>query len=81
MDERKEEGVTGVSIELHNEIKSRMRWVGHVARKRAKGGAYKVLVGNPEGKNNTSTQMGGNVKIHLKQIGCEWIRLAQDRDR
>jgi hypothetical protein len=32
-------------------IKSRrMRWSGHVARMREKGNAYRLLVGNPEGK-------------------------------
>jgi hypothetical protein len=30
-------------------IKSiRMRWVGHVARRGEKGGAYRILVGRPE---------------------------------
>ena len=30
--------------------KLRMRWVGHVARMGQRRGAYKVLVGKPEGK-------------------------------
>jgi hypothetical protein len=48
------------SEELHNlysspsiiiMIKSRrMRWAGHVARMREKRNAYRILVGNPEGK-------------------------------
>jgi hypothetical protein len=29
----------------------RMRWVGHVARMREQKNAYKILVGEPEGKN------------------------------
>ena len=34
-------------------IKSRrMRWVGHVARMGEERGAYRVLVGKPEGKNH-----------------------------
>jgi hypothetical protein len=28
----------------------RMRWAGHVARMGAKRNAYRILVGNPEGK-------------------------------
>jgi hypothetical protein len=28
----------------------RMRWAGHVARMREKRNAYRILVGNPEGK-------------------------------
>ena len=61
----KRDGVTGEWRKLHNEglndmycspnivrvIKSRiMRWAGHVARMEEKRGAYRVLVGKPEGK-------------------------------
>jgi hypothetical protein len=31
-------------------IKSRMRWVGHVARISARRGVFRVLVGKPDGK-------------------------------
>jgi hypothetical protein len=31
----------------------RMRWAGHVARTGEKGNAYRLLVGNPEGKETT----------------------------
>ena len=34
-------------------IKSRMRWVGHVARMGGRRGVYRVLVGKPEGKRTT----------------------------
>jgi hypothetical protein len=34
-------------------IKSRMKWAGHVARMVEKRNAYKILVGNPEGKETT----------------------------
>jgi hypothetical protein len=60
---KKDEG-TGERRRMHNEelngvfsqsimqvIKSkRMRWAGHVACMGARRGAYKVLVGKPEGK-------------------------------
>jgi hypothetical protein len=29
-----------------------MRWTGHVAHKGERGGAYRVLVGKPEGKSH-----------------------------
>ena len=60
--------VTGEWRRLHNEelndlycspnivrvIKSRrMRWAGHVARMGEERGAYRVLVGKPEGKRHT----------------------------
>jgi hypothetical protein len=31
-------------------INGRMRWAGHVARMGEKRNAYRILVGNPEGK-------------------------------
>jgi hypothetical protein len=61
----KRDEVTGEWRKLHNKelrdlypspninriIKSRrMRWAGHVARMREKRGAYRLLVGKPEGK-------------------------------
>jgi hypothetical protein len=61
----KRDEVTGVWRKLHNEelhnlysspnrirvIKSRrMRWAGHVARRREARNTYRILVGNPEGK-------------------------------
>jgi hypothetical protein len=61
----KRDKVTGESRRLHNEelddlysspniirvIKSRkMRWAGHVARMGEGRGAYRILVGRPEGK-------------------------------
>jgi len=78
--------VTGEWRKLHNEkvnnlcsspsivrvIKARrMRWAGHVARMGEESGAYRVLVGKPEGKRS------------LQEVGCgyvDWIGLAQDRD-
>jgi hypothetical protein len=38
----------------------RMRWAGHVARMGAKRNAYRILVGNPEGKRSLGDQgVGG----------------------
>jgi hypothetical protein len=59
----KRDDVTGEWIKLHNEelnglyslpnivlvIKSRMRWVGHVACMGEGRGVYRLLVGKPEG--------------------------------
>ena len=98
---RKDE-VTGKWRRLHKEelnvlycspnivrvIKSRrMRWAGHVARMGEEIGAYRVLVGKPEGK----TPLGrprrrwvDNIRMDLQEVGCgyvDWIGLAQDRDR
>jgi len=68
-------------------IKSRrMRWAGHVARMGEKRGAYKVLVGKPEGK----TPLGRpgrrwvDIRMNLQEVGygyMDWIELPQDRDR
>jgi hypothetical protein len=61
----KRDEMTGGWRKLHNDelhnlyssasiirmIKSRtMRWAGHIARMEAKRNAYRILVGNPEGK-------------------------------
>jgi hypothetical protein len=60
-----------------------MRWAGHGAR--MGGGAYRVLVGRPEGKRPLRRPRRGwedNIKMDLREIGIDgsnWIRLAQDR--
>jgi hypothetical protein len=88
-------------IELHNEelndlysspniirvIKSRrMRWVGHVARMGVKRGAYRILMGRPEGRRPLGRPRRGwedNIKMDLQEgvWGMDWIELAQDRGR
>jgi hypothetical protein len=67
-------------------IKSRrMRWVGHVARMGEGRGAYRVLVGRPEGTRplgRPRRRGEDNIKMDLAEMGIDganWIRLAQDR--
>ena len=69
-------------------IKSRrMRWAGHVARIDEERGAYRVLVGKPEGKRplgRPRRRWVDNIRMDLQEVGCEyvdWIGLTQDRDR
>ena len=94
--------VTGEWRRLHNEelndlycspniarvIKSRrMRWVGHVARMGGERGAYRVLVGKPEGKRplgRPRRRWVDIMRMDLQEVGCgyvDWIGLAQDMDR
>ena len=69
-------------------IKSRrMRWAGHMARMGEESGAYRVLVGKPEGKRpmgKPRRRWVDNIRMDLQEVGCgyvDWIGLAQDRDR
>jgi len=93
--------VTGDWRRVHNEelndlysspnivqvIKSRrMRWVGHVARMGEERGAYRVLVGKPEGKRPLGRHRRrwvDNIRLDLREVGVgymDWIGLAQDRE-
>ena len=64
-----------------------VRWAGHVARMGEERGAYRVLVGKPEGKRplgRPRRRWMDNISMYLQELGCvyvDWIGLAQDRDR
>jgi hypothetical protein len=67
-------------------IKSRrMRWARQVARMGKGRGAYRVLVGRPEGKRplgRPRRRWEDNILMDLREIGIDgtnWIQLAQDR--
>jgi hypothetical protein len=68
-------------------IKSRrMRCEGHVARMGANRNAYRIFVGNPEGKRQLGRPRRRwvyNIKMDSREIGwdgMDWTDLAQDRD-
>jgi hypothetical protein len=52
-----------------------------------KRGAYRILVGRPEGRRllgRPRRRWEDNIKVYLQEVGCgrmDWIELAQDRDR
>ena len=53
-----------------------MRWVWHVARIGEKIGAYRALVGNPEGTRllgKPRRKWENNVKMELMEIGWEGV--------
>jgi hypothetical protein len=97
----KRDQMTGQWRTLHNEelndlcsspniirvIKSRrMRWAGHVARMGEKRGAYRILVGRPEGRRplgRPRCRWEDNIKMDFQDVGgtMDWIELAQDRER
>jgi hypothetical protein len=82
----KRDEVTGEWRRLHNEelndlysspnirvIKSRrMRWAGHLARMGEGRGAYRILVGRPEGRRPLGRpwrRWEDNIKINLQEVG------------
>ena len=64
-----------------------MRWAGHVARMGEERGAYKFLMGKPDGKRplvRPRRRWVDYIRMDLQEVGCgyvEWIGLAQDRER
>jgi hypothetical protein len=100
--EPKRDEVTGEWRRLHNKelyalysspsiirvIKSRrLRWARHVARMGERRGAYRTLVGKPEGRRplgRPRRRWEDNNKMDLREVGCggaDCVDLAQDRDR
>jgi hypothetical protein len=98
----KRDEVTGVWRRLHKKelhaqysssniirvIKSRrLRWAGHVARMEERRGAYRDLVGKPEGRRPVERprpKWEDNIKMDLREVGwgyMGWIYMTQDRDR
>ena len=65
----------------------RMRWAGHVAHMGEERGAYRVLVGKPEGKRplgRPRRRWVDNIRMDLQEAEygyVDWIGLAQGRDR
>jgi hypothetical protein len=65
----------------------RMRWEVPVACTRERRGAYRGLMGEPEGRRsleNPRRRWEGNIKMELQKLGpgcMDWIDLAQDRER
>jgi hypothetical protein len=69
-------------------VKSRrLRWAGHMARRGERRGAYRALVGKPEGRRPLGRPRRiweDNIKMDLVEVGSggvDWIDLAQNRDR
>jgi hypothetical protein len=65
----------------------RLRWAGHVAHMGERRGAYRALMGKPEGRRplgRPRCRWEDNSKMDHQEVGCvgrDWIDLAHDRDR
>jgi hypothetical protein len=62
-----------------------MRWAGHVARMGEKRGAYRILVGRPEGRRplgRPRRSWEDNIKMYLQEVGwvawtgLSWLRIG-----
>jgi hypothetical protein len=68
-------------------MKTRMRWLGHVARMAENRKVYRLLVGKPEGKRPLGRprhRWVHNIRMDLVEVGwgdVDWIDLVQERDR
>jgi hypothetical protein len=69
------------------QIKSRMKWAGHVARMGEERKVYKVLVGKPDGKRplgRPRVRWEDGIRMDLRQTAwrsVQRIQLTQDRGR
>ena len=69
------------------EIKSRMRWAGHIERMGEMRCVHRILVGKSEGKRPLGEhrrRWEDNIKTDILEVGCggmDWIELDQDRYR
>jgi hypothetical protein len=98
----KRDEVTGGWRKLHNEecrnlysfpsiirmVKSmRIRWAGYIARMGERMNAYRILVGNPEGRKplgRPRRRWMDNIKMDVRKLGWDcmsWIDLAQNREQ
>jgi hypothetical protein len=75
-----------IDCHLIRVIKSRrLRWAGHVARMGERRGAYRVLVGKPEGRRplgKPRRRWEDNIKMVLREVGWGawtgsiWLRIG-----
>jgi hypothetical protein len=85
-------------IKLHNEVlhnlyastniirvmKSKMGWVGYVARMGEMRISYKIFVGKPEGKGllgRSRRRWDDNIRMNLREIGWEYVVQCRDQWR
>jgi hypothetical protein len=65
----------------------RMRWAGRVEHMGKKRNAYRLLIGETEGKRplgRPSHRREDNIRMDLRGVrwkGMDWIHLTQDRDQ
>jgi hypothetical protein len=62
-----------------------MRWAGHVAHIGERTGAYRILVGRPEGRRSfgkTTCRRGDDIKMDVQDMewgewtGLSWLRIG-----
>ena len=63
-----------------------MRWAGQVESMRKMRGAYRILMGTPEGRRTLGRpwhRWEDIIKMDLQEVGrgMDWIYQAQDKDR
>jgi hypothetical protein len=61
------------NIFKYSQLNKLLRWAGHVARMGERRGAYRVLVGKPEGRRplrRPRRRWEDNIKTDLREVGC-----------